>query len=510
MSSQDFKAGRVAVLCSWILILLIGAPLGYLSLRVYRAALPYTAIEGLPETSSSKVFVDVLGECNNCEKSVQDAFSIRGVETDVKEISNVEGLTSCDASEILNEFQSSTSKTRAQTKNSGLVIYVKHGCLPTTSQGPTVKLQGRVAVLLDIEAPSAISEEALDILVDVIIGSQDDQDKTLEISSSYFISFSLLVSDPGDYQVSWNLEDTEATYFAPLAEQLKGVVDLVSSSQYLFYTAIEEPVQSDTGDSYFYGEHILSRFLSIPTLNPTSPVIQRPRINFALYAPERRFMPLHLRLPNGSQAAWNFFGAPDWGGLVLIPGSEDFRKSNLTHLDVDTSDTMMAFIWQLRNLLDIPVLSNYYMNSPCHVNRLDHWELDRFLRRQYQRNMKRTKDGLMGLKQSLEEIPNMVIEDAIQSTVEQSVAHAQSALQAINVGDLPKAFSESNLAMQDAEKAFYNPSILGLLYFPQDELYAVFLPSLLPFFVTMLGITKYYWRKGKQITKESEEKEKSE
>jgi hypothetical protein len=49
------------------------------------------------------------------------------------------------------------------------------------------------------------------------------------------------------------------------------------------------------------------------------------------------------------------------------------------------------------------------------------------------------------------------------------------------------AFASSSLGAVSAENAFYDQSILGLLYFPVDEMYAVFLPALLPMTVALLS-----------------------
>ena len=59
-------------------------------------------------------------------------------------------------------------------------------------------------------------------------------------------------------------------------------------------------------------------------------------------------------------------------------------------------------------------------------------------------------------------------------------------------GDTVGAYMASKEGAAAAEQAFYDPSILGSLYFPQNEMYAVFLPALLPMFVAVLSTVKQH------------------
>ena len=70
-------------------------------------------------------------------------------------------------------------------------------------------------------------------------------------------------------------------------------------------------------------------------------------------------------------------------------------------------------------------------------------------------------------------------------------------------GRLQEALQQSSLARDAAEKSFSDPSILALLYFPDDQKFAIyiplFLPVGLPLIVAYLEILKQ-WKKNKDKT----------
>ena len=54
-----------------------------------------------------------------------------------------------------------------------------------------------------------------------------------------------------------------------------------------------------------------------------------------------------------------------------------------------------------------------------------------------------------------------------------SVNHARN-------GQLQEAFAFSQTSRSAAEKAFFDNSLLALLYFPEDQKYAIYIPLFLP------------------------------
>lgn len=57
---------------------------------------------------------------------------------------------------------------------------------------------------------------------------------------------------------------------------------------------------------------------------------------------------------------------------------------------------------------------------------------------------------------------------------------------ALRMGHLATAFQASKEAITSSERAFFDPSLLHLLYFPDDQKFAIYIPLFLPMAVPIL------------------------
>ena len=80
----------------------------------------------------------------------------------------------------------------------------------------------------------------------------------------------------------------------------------------------------------------------------------------------------------------------------------------------------------------------------------------------------------------LSQIPNIVISDEIGSQVETSLKRIESSEKWLSLGDLARSYEDSVEALVLAENAFFDKSLLELLYFPDDQKYAIYIPYFLP------------------------------
>jgi phosphatidylinositol glycan class S len=76
---------------------------------------------------------------------------------------------------------------------------------------------------------------------------------------------------------------------------------------------------------------------------------------------------------------------------------------------------------------------------------------------------------LQSLAQLLGEISNIVINDAVGSSIYRAVNSVEDAGDLLKTGQLGEAFNKSKEAFLSAEAAFTDPSLLALLYFPDDQ-----------------------------------------
>lgn len=73
------------------------------------------------------------------------------------------------------------------------------------------------------------------------------------------------------------------------------------------------------------------------------------------------------------------------------------------------------------------------------------------------------------MSQLLSEISNIVINDAVGDSIYQAVDRVERAAKLLKIGQLDRAFNDSKEAFLSAEAAFTDPSLLALLYFPDDQ-----------------------------------------
>ncbi|KAJ9591062.1 hypothetical protein L9F63_027729, partial [Diploptera punctata] len=119
---------------------------------------------------------------------------------------------------------------------------------------------------------------------------------------------------------------------------------------------------------------------------------------------------------------------------------------------------MGVFLAQMRLLMGIPELDPVPRADrvPLLTTSLRQWELDSLFR-------VRTLEQLTSAKLTLQ-IPYFKRVDSIERAAE-----------FLTVGKLMEAFNESKNAFLSAEAEFTDPSLLALLYFPDDQNFFIFL-----------------------------------
>lgn len=101
------------------------------------------------------------------------------------------------------------------------------------------------------------------------------------------------------------------------------------------------------------------------------------------------------------------------------------------------------------------------------------------------------------LPQDAESVPCPLLQ------VYRAVESARQAMTELSLGHLDSAFQASKAAATSSERAFFDPSLLHLLYFPDDQKFAIYIPLFLPMAVPiLLSLMKMVWER-KQRQKES-------
>lgn len=129
------------------------------------------------------------------------------------------------------------------------------------------------------------------------------------------------------------------------------------------------------------------------------------------------------------------------------------------------------------------------------------WELDIVSRSWLSRFVLTTVTTLKSIATLVTTMPQMTVVDRIRLNVLSAMALLQELknVHTVSVSSYPKALTLARGAMRKADAAYYDPTMVTQLYFPEEHIYAVYLPLLfpltLPLFAGMLREWKRYQEK---------------
>ncbi|KFQ14708.1 GPI transamidase component PIG-S, partial [Leptosomus discolor] len=280
----------------------------------------------------------------------------------------------------------------------------------------------------------------------------------------------------------WDIEDAVNRYVQPVLDKLSLVANFSVDSQILYYAVLGVTPRFDKESSSF----LLSAHSLPHVINPvearlgSSAASLYPVLNFLLYVPERSHSPLYIQDKDGAPVSTNAFHSPRWGGIMVynVEAPASPPASLPLHVDVDMVRVMEVFLAQLRLLFGLSreeLPPDFLLESPGNEGLAD-WELDRLLWAHTVENIATVSTTLTSLAQLLDKIGNIVIKDDVASEVYRAVASAQSAVAKLAAGHLHSAFQASKEAVTSSERAFFDPSLLHLLYFPDDQKFAIYIP----------------------------------
>lgn len=215
-----------------------------------------------------------------------------------------------------------------------------------------------------------------------------------------------------------------------------------------------------------------------------------PVLNFLLYVPDAHHSPLFIRDHSKQEVPSNAFHSPRWGGIMVYNVNEMYGPESERPVDININmaKVMGVFLAQLRLMLGVQQThppTGFVLQSPGSTGLAD-WELDRLLWSRSVENIATASTTITSLAQLLDQIGNIVINDNIAQQVSSAVTSLQSAVAELEAGNLAFALQYSREAILASERAFFDPSLLHLLYFPDDQKFAIYIPLFLPMCVPIV------------------------
>lgn len=335
--------------------------------------------------------------------------------------------------------------------------------------------------------------------------SIEEKGETLPIAADgkAIFSFSLLNAEPNDWIFNWNFNDLEMQFLAPVLEVLQPTALITVESQVLYHTP---SATSSVWDSNLQKHVVL--FETLPFfvnanewhLDTSSAAAGRSKVlHFAIYIPAANECPLYLKHPDGSLSETNGFTSPGWGGVVILNPKNCHRDFNgsVQHLSMeDLKPVMDVIIAQIRVLFGLTSVTCVYDREDCVIipainTGFSDWELDILLRMRAIADMASFASTLRSLSHLVQSLPNMVIKEEIGDQVRSSLTAASEAERNASLGFYHAAAEAARNARSWAEEAFFQPSIMSLLYLPLEHHFAIYTPFFVPVLLhTILAVFK--------------------
>ncbi|CAG2053851.1 unnamed protein product, partial [Timema podura] len=345
-------------------------------------------------------------------------------------------------------------------------------------------------------------ETSLQKMVDsMITPTKTDQDeigrRRIPATKEYDILLTFINPDPDKLQVHWDLGNTIRKYLEPFLYKLSMLASYKVKSQWLYFVSLEVQPKlvtesSGIGQHYALAQDLLPHIITPLEKKLASHISHNPSLNFVVYMPTCDAAPLHIYRRQGMRVGLNAFLSPRWGGIVIHnPSASICQNDSIPEpklVQPDSGVIMGIVLAQLKLLMGVPEIEKINkVEVLTHSNEdLYHWELDLLLRVRTLEQLTSAKITLLSLSQLLGEISNIVINDDVGKSIYHAVGNVEYATSLLKMGELKAAFQVSKQAFLSAESAFTDPSLLALLYFPDDQKYAVYIPLFLPVMIPVL------------------------
>jgi len=487
------KAGTLSYV---VIIVIFGLPLWWHTTTVYRANLPYSTIDQLSNLKAikQKVYVLLISEdarsVHKLGPQLQSIFqnsalydvemSARVPSTkEVDEMTSVSSLADLDVS----------LGVQLSEQSDGWVILLEVPSTLLQNMQSSVLGNQRVVYFSQPAKVDAVVSTVMDVMLaeyslhqlwkySQVAGRHKNSVASdlarKKSTGSIDLQLSLIVPEPDMVSVTWNIKSAVEAYIKPFLNKFPLKVSV--NSQVLYLTSLKLDQPRDNGMNVT-GEQIGVALNHVESLlNSQSSV--NPAINLIIYIPKIDQSPLRL-----SDSDKFSFVVPRWGGVFIYnyisPGVPENAFKFPTKMDLDMELITGIWLGQLRTLLGVSNVGEGQA-LPLTSEGVRLWELDFQYRYRSQENILETKSTLQSLSSLLEQISNIVIREDIARRVENALSSIKSSIDLLEVGNLVEGHAASQQAIQQSEAAFFDPSLLALLYFPDDQKYAIYVPYFVP------------------------------
>lgn len=322
---------------------------------------------------------------------------------------------------------------------------------------------------------------------DIVSSIEKQINRAYKSSPEFHLTFSLFTASGAPS--SWDIQSALETHIQPLVRALSKTAEFEITTQIQLFSAYSpaiHPVLDPSGNATLLQEHDLTAFVNAAEW-PLAPSIgDGPTINFILYVPSRDQFPLGIAGLDAT--SWLI---PQGGGIQILNPAlvAHAGKDGLTlphHLSGSVLDKPFeTFAAQLLSLLGVSNTVELGSTLPLHLR------LDAYTRLSALTLYLRAASGLGSLSRLAQHLSNIPIPRNVAQLVDDSIGNLTACNHAFLGSQWQTALSHAKTAYIDSEKAFFDKSMVGQVYFPDEHKVAVYLPLLGPIgFPLLVGLLK--------------------
>ncbi|RYP62890.1 hypothetical protein DL771_009539 [Monosporascus sp. 5C6A] len=457
----DVRRRSLVVLSFWVIVILLGLPIWWKTTSIYRANLP---LDEMMDWADGKLTLDAPDlqeqEAQALLRLTQDALDDPGdfplhrirLQSPEQTLETISKPSSNAALSIhLTPGESTTSSLHPHAPI--LEITYPPNSISTSSLASYIASELRStfaeeqAIVSYLLSASSVSDEQRPqgILQHVTESLAKRMTRSVKYSRTYHLTFSLFTG--GSTPTSWDIEAAVDEYMRPVLDMLKPIHNFTIDTQVQLYATPGVHSQVLSKDD-------LSSFINAAEW-PLSPSIGgAPTINFIVYIGNQT-----IRLGSEAETSQSWL-IPQWGSVYLL------SPPATTYVQAETlKQPLMTFTAHLLSLLGTPQSGSLPMRLST-LTRIRSADL-----------VLKASSSLGSLARLSSALPSISIPSSVADGVAKTLHHLELACADLGTTE---SLEHARTAEREAERAFFEKSMVGQLYFPDEHKVAVYLPLLGP------------------------------
>lgn len=518
---SDIRRRRAVVLSFWLIVLLLGLPIWWKTTTIYRADLPVDEMmdwadgracrpvfplriaiqaSSLQEPEASHLLRltqhalddlnDFSGHHLRLELSSQTAAAA-GTDKAEDDVALTIRLTPGETSTaslhpyyaILDVTYPPNSIPSLSSSSSALTTFIATQLRSTFKEEQTI-----ISYLLSASSSSPADQQQQrprGMAPEVAAALSKRTTRSLKYAPTYHLTFSLFTSGPAPS--SWDIERALAEYMQPVLDVLRPIHNFTMDTQVQLYA-------TPGAQSEVLGKDDLPSFINAAEW-PLSPSIAgAPTINFIVFVGNQTIDMGGHDEAAGAKTSQSWL-IPQWGSVYLLPLAATADQDRVSQ-DV-LKEPMLMFTSHLLSLLGTPESGSLPLRLLT-LGRIRSADL-----------LLRASSTLGSLARLSLALRNIAIPPRVAEGVASSMEHLRLACDSLGGAD---GLAHARIAETEAEKAFFEKSMVGQLYFPDEHKVAVYLPLLgpvgVPLVMGLLNEVKAWMRRRKERAAAASEKKK--